>query len=111
MSARNEAASTRRVRFIVISPSVADLGPHVELPGVSYLVWQARHGGGNGSAACAALLLPRIAPPGYFIGLLAGFDLGRDETHFIHAGGIAFIDDLGYVGEGEIFIPLYERNL
>ena len=45
------------------------------------------------------------------IRLLTGFDLGRDETHLIHASGVDLINYFGYVGEGEVVITLDERNL
>ncbi len=35
-----------------------------------------------------------------FSGLLTGFDLGRDETHLIDAGGMRDVDDLGDALEG-----------
>jgi hypothetical protein len=43
--------------------------------------------------------------------LLTGFDLGRDEAHLVHTSGVNLVNYLGYVGESEIVITLYERNL
>ena len=40
------------------------------------------------------------------IRLLTGFDLGRDETHLIHASSVDLINYLGDVGKGEVFITL-----
>src|SRR6266568_56858 len=62
---------------------------------------------GGGSAACTALPFNRFSR----FRLLTGFDLGRNETHLVHTSSVDFVNYRGYVGEGEIFITLDERNL
>jgi hypothetical protein len=43
--------------------------------------------------------------------LLAGIDLGGNETHLVYAGRVDLVNDLGYVGEVEVFIAPDECDL